>query len=84
MRLQNFIVQFKDEKKKSLEAKMLQSLSILMHKKNFIQRVDVDINATGDDIDIVLYSKSDKVIDKALCQWENAKCMHLPIEFSCR
>lgn len=65
MRLQNFIVQFKDEKKKSLEAKMLQSLSILMHKKNFIQRVDVDINATGDDIDIVLYSKSDKVIDKS-------------------
>lgn len=65
MRLQNFIVQFKDEKKKSLEAKMLQSLSILMHKKNFIQRVDVDINATGDDIDIVLYSKSDKIIDKS-------------------
>ena len=54
-----------EEKKKSLEAKMLQSLSILMHKKNFIQRVDVDINATGDDIDIVLYSKSDKVIDKS-------------------
>lgn len=65
VRLQNFIVQFKDEKKKSLEAKMLQSLSILMHKKNFIQRVDVDINATGDDIDIVLYSKSDKIIDKS-------------------
>lgn len=64
-RLQNFIAQFKDEKKKSLEAKMLQSLNILMHKKDFIKRVDVDINATGDDIDIVLYNQNEKVIDKS-------------------
>lgn len=64
IRLQNFIAQFKDEKKKSLEAKMLSSLSILMHKKNFIKRVDVDINATGDDIDIVLYNQNNKIIDK--------------------
>jgi DNA sulfur modification protein DndD len=64
-RLQNFIAQFKDEKKKSLEAKMLQSLNILMHKKGFIKRVDVDINATGDDIDIVLYNQNDKIIDKS-------------------
>ncbi|KAA6331369.1 hypothetical protein EZS27_020018 [termite gut metagenome] len=64
-RLQNFIVQFKDEKKKSLEAKMLQSLNILLHKKGFIKRVDVDINATGDDIDIVLYNQNDKIIDKS-------------------
>lgn len=40
-------------------------MNILLHKKNFIKRVDVDINATGDDIDIVLYSKSDKIIDKS-------------------
>lgn len=65
LRLQNFIVQFKDEKKKSLETKMLNSLNILLHKKGFIQRVDVDINATGDDIDIVLYNQNDKVIDKS-------------------
>jgi len=64
-RLQNFIAQFKDEKKKSLEAKMLESLNILMHKKGFIKRVDVDINATGDDIDIVLYNKKDRIIDKS-------------------
>ncbi len=64
-RLQNFIAQFKDEKKKSLETKMLESLNILMHKKGFIARVDVDINATGDDIDIVLYNRNDKVIDKS-------------------
>ena len=64
-RLQNFIVRFKDEKKRSLEEKMLQSLNILMHKKDFIQKVDVDINSTGDDIDIVLYNKSNKIIDKS-------------------
>lgn len=65
IRLQNFIAQFKDEKKKSLEVKMLQSLNILMHKKGFIKHVDVDINATGDDIDIVLYNRNNKVIDKS-------------------
>lgn len=64
-RLQSFIAQFKDEKKKSLESKMLQALGILMHKKDFIKRVDVDINATGDDIDIVLYNKNNKIIDKS-------------------
>lgn len=64
-KLQNFIVLFKEEKKKSLEVKMLNSLNILLHKKNFVTRVEVDINFTGDDIDIVLYDKRDKVIDKA-------------------
>lgn len=63
-RLQSFIAQFKDEKKKSLETKMLQSLNLLMHKKDFIKRVDVDINTSGDDIDIVLYNANDKIIDK--------------------
>lgn len=64
-RLQNFIAQFKDEKKKSLEAKMLESLNMLLHKKGFVKRVDVDINATGDDIDIVLYNQNDRIIDKS-------------------
>lgn len=64
-RLQKFIAQFKDEKKKSLESKMLQSLNTLMHKKNFIKRVEVDINVTGDDIDIILYNQNDKIIDKS-------------------
>lgn len=62
--LQSFIAKFKDEKKKSLEEKMLQSLNILLHKKDFIKRVDVNINATGDDIDIVLYNKNNKIIDR--------------------
>lgn len=65
LKLQTFIAQFKDAKKKSLEEKMLESLNILLHKKDFIKRVDVDINATGDDIDIVLYNKNDKIIDKS-------------------
>ena len=37
-KLQNFIVLFKEEKKKSLEVKMLNSLNILLHKKNFVTR----------------------------------------------
>lgn len=65
IKLQNFIAQFKDEKKKSLEAKMLESLNILLHKKGFIKRVDVDINSTGDDIDIVLYNQNEKIIDRS-------------------
>lgn len=63
-KLQNFIGKFKDEKKKSLEAKMLESLNVLLHKKGFIKRVNVDINATGDDIDIVLYNENERIIDK--------------------
>ncbi len=63
-RLQNFIALFKEEKKKSLEEKMLKGLNTLMHKKNFITKVEVDISHTGEDIDITLYNKSHKVIDK--------------------
>jgi DNA sulfur modification protein DndD len=64
-KLQNFITLFKEEKKKSLEEKMLHSLNTLLHKKDFIKRVDVDISLTGDDIDIILYNQSDRIIDKS-------------------
>ncbi len=64
-RLQNFINLFKEEKKKSLGEKMLNSLDILLHKKGFIKRVDVDISMSGDDIDIVLYDRNNKIIDKS-------------------
>lgn len=64
-RLQKFINLFKEEKKKSLGEKMLNSLDILMHKKNFIRKVDVDISISGDDIDIILYNGNDRVIDKS-------------------
>lgn len=62
--LQEFIVQFKEQKKKSLEEKMLAGLQTLMHKKNFISRVAVDISMSGDDIDIVLYDQRNHKIDK--------------------
>lgn len=63
-RLQTFISIFKEEKKKSLEEKMLNGLHKLMHKKNFITKVEVDISITGEDIDITLYNQSNKIIDK--------------------
>lgn len=63
-KLQNFITIFKEEKKKSLEQKMLEGLEILMHKKGFIKGVEVDISQSGEDIDINLISNSGKVIDK--------------------
>lgn len=63
-RLQNFIALFKEEKKKSLEGKMLNGLNTLMHKKDFITKVEVDISHTGEDIDITLYNSNNKVIDK--------------------
>ncbi|MBI5541386.1 MAG: DNA sulfur modification protein DndD [Bacteroidia bacterium] len=63
-KLQNFISLFKEEKKKSLESKMLKGLHTLMHKKDFIKRIEVDISITGEDIDITLYNKSNKILDK--------------------
>ena len=64
-RLQKFINLFKEEKKKSLGEKMLVSLDTLLHKKNFIKKVDVDISMSGDDIDIVLYNGNNRIIDKS-------------------
>ncbi len=63
-KLQIFIAKFKKEKKKSLEKKMLNGLTILLHKKDFIRRVEVDISLTGDDIDIILFDFNNRMIDK--------------------
>ncbi|OQA97723.1 MAG: hypothetical protein BWY22_01170 [Bacteroidetes bacterium ADurb.Bin217] len=63
-KLQNFITLFKEEKKKSLEEKMLSSLTTLLHKEGFIKKVEVDISLTGDDIDITLFNQNDRKIDK--------------------
>lgn len=62
--LEAFILDFKKLKKKSLQEKMLSSLKSLLHKKDFIHRVDVDI-LTSEDIDIVLYGVDGKQIDKS-------------------
>jgi DNA sulfur modification protein DndD len=63
-RLQNFIALFKEEKKRSLEEKILKGLNNLLHKKDFITKVEVDISLTGEDIDISLYNSRNKLIDK--------------------
>src|SRR5690606_33891029 len=62
-RLKGFIKAFKEEKKKSLESNILGELNILMHKKGFIKKVTVDINQSGDDVDINLYDSRDHKID---------------------
>ncbi len=63
-RLKGFIKSFKEEKKKSLESNILNELNILMHKKGFIKKVVVDINQSGDDVDINLYNSRNEKIDK--------------------
>ncbi len=62
--LEVFITKFKEQKKESLQTKMLDALTRLLHKKDFVQRVDVDI-LTSEDIDIVLYSGANTEIDKS-------------------
>lgn len=64
-RLQDYIAKFKEQKKESLQEKMLNALNTLLHKKGFIKKVEVDISFTGDDIDIVLYNQSNQIIDKS-------------------
>lgn len=63
-RLKGFIKSFKEEKKKSLESNILSELNILMHKKGFIKKVAVDINQSGDDVDINLFNSRSEKIDK--------------------
>ena len=62
--LKTFIKSLKEEKKKSLEENMLNQLTTLMHKKNFIKKVVVDINQHGDDVDINLFNARGEKIDK--------------------
>lgn len=64
IKLQKFIALFKEQKKKSLEEKMLNNLDVLLHKKDFIKNVEVDINQLGDDIDINLINAHGKKIDR--------------------
>ncbi|MCQ2112044.1 MAG: AAA family ATPase [Bacteroidaceae bacterium] len=60
--LSSFLIALKQEKKFSLERRIKGILNNLMHKENFIERVDVVIN--GEDMDIELYSVDDKLINK--------------------
>lgn len=60
--LNEFINQLKLEKKDSLETNIKFELNRLMHKKNFIDRVEVDIK--GEIMDINLYDYQCRLINK--------------------
>ncbi|MEO6729832.1 MAG: AAA family ATPase [Ferruginibacter sp.] len=60
--LEAFIYKLKDRKKHSLEEKILAELQVLMHKSNFIEKVEVSIQ--GDLIDIELYDHYKRKINK--------------------
>lgn len=61
--LKTYVAKFQEDKKRSLEEAILSGLQTLMHKKNFIYRVDVKI--AGGDIDINLLNGRDQIIPKA-------------------
>ncbi len=61
--LSDFILKFKEEKKKSLESGILAGLESLLHKKGFVNKVVVDISI-GDDVDINLQDKRGRKINK--------------------
>lgn len=60
--LKDFISKFKVKKKTSLEEQILKGLEILMHKRGFIKKVEVEI--IGEDIDIILKNKRGEEIKK--------------------
>lgn len=60
--LNDFIIKYKSEKKYSLQQRIKQELSKLMHKKDFIAEVEVEIK--DDIIDINLIDKKGNIIDK--------------------
>lgn len=60
--LDEFILRLKAKKKSSLEGAIKKELNRLMHKANFVARVEVTIE--GDLIDIELYDHRDEVIHK--------------------
>lgn len=57
-----FLISLKQEKKYSLERRIKTTLNTLMHKEDFIGKVEVVID--GEDMDINLYSVDGKVINK--------------------
>lgn len=60
--LDQFISKFKSEKKSSLQTRIKKELNLLMHKKDFINRVEVLID--GEIIDINLFDKRNQLIQK--------------------
>lgn len=62
--IQHFLIRFKDEKKKALEKKLEVKLKSFLHKKNLVDKVVVDIQGNGADVDINLIGFDNKIIDK--------------------
>ena len=60
--LSTFLVSLKQDKKFSLERRIKSTLNTLMHKEDFIGRVEVVVE--GEDMDIELYSVDGKAINK--------------------
>lgn len=60
--LSEFLVSFKDQKKKGLERRILESLHQLMHKKDFVHAVRVNI--IEQEIDIQLLDRNNREIRK--------------------
>lgn len=60
--LENFIYQLKQKKKGSLEKNIKKELNRLMHKSDFVEKVDVKVE--GDLIDVDLYDFSNALINK--------------------
>lgn len=60
--LSTFLVSLKQEKKYSLERRIKTTLNTLMHKEDFIGRVEVIIE--GEDMDIALFTVDGSVINK--------------------
>lgn len=75
-RIKSFLIKFKEAKKLSLEKKMMERLQTLLHKKKFVKKVLVDINLSGDDVDINLYDYRNEKIDKGTMSMGERQCMH--------
>lgn len=60
--LSTFLVSLKQEKKYALERRIKTTLNTLMHKEDFIGRVEVVVD--GEDMDIELYTINDDIINK--------------------
>lgn len=64
--IQKFLIRFKEEKKKSLAKRLEEKLKSYLHKKNLVDKVVVDINGNGDDIDICLLNSEGRKIDNSI------------------
>jgi len=60
--LDTFVMRMKSEKRDSLESRILSNLSILMHKRDFVHRVFVEI--IGETLDIHLIDRNENEISK--------------------